>query len=265
MFAPENNSTKAKGTYKRVPALDKCFAVLDLMTRVKQPMGISGISNALGYHKSTVFNIVHTLEDLGVLENGSESKFRLGPRLYALGKAAGGGSELVSTVHPYLEEIGERTRLSVFLGIRSGNMAMILDKVDSPTDIRISSEVGMAIPLFAGAGGKVLLSQLSDKELDSLLSENKLLKFTSASCVNKKKFKEMIRRVRQEAFAMDDEEYVEGIRALAVPLRLHRQNLEAAVWVVGLKNRIRDESMPAFRSMLKEISEVIETRLWNGG
>jgi len=265
MFAIENSALKLNVTFKRVPALDKCFAMLDLMARMKRAVGISELSNALGYHKSTVFNMVHTLVDLGVLENGAESRFRLGPRLYVLGKAAGGGSELVSTVHPYLEEIGKKTRLSVFLGVRSGSRAVILDKVDSPTDIRISSEVGMAIPIFAGAGGRVLLSQLSDAELDSMLSESKLVKFTSVSCVNKKKYKGMIKRAKQEGFALDDEEYVEGIRALAVPLQLHRQNLEAAVWVVGLKSQIKDESIPAFTSMLQDISEMIETRLWNGG
>jgi IclR family KDG regulon transcriptional repressor len=265
MFALENNHPTSKGAFKRVPAVDKCFAMLGLMARMRQPMGISDLSNALGYHKSTVFNMVHTLVDLGVLENGGEGKFRFGPRLYALGKAAGGGSELVSTIRPYLEEVGEKTRLSVFLGIRSGSRAIIMDKVDSPTDIKVSSEVGMAIPLLAGAGGKVLLSQLSDEEMDGLLSESKLVKFTGRSCVNRKKYKEMIKRARKEGFAVDDEEYIEGVRAVAVPLRLHRENLEAALWVVGLKSQIKDAAIPAFRSMLQEVAETIETRLWNGG
>jgi IclR family KDG regulon transcriptional repressor len=257
----ENRSRgKSKGTYKRVPALDKCFAILHLMVRIKRPMGISDMSNALGYHKSTVFNMVHTLVDLGVLENGSDGKFRFGPQLYSLGKAAGGGSELVSTIRPYLEEIGEKTRLSAFLGICSGNRAIIMDKVDSPTDIKVSSEAGMAIPLLAGAGGKVLLSQLSDTELDNFLSENKLEKFTDLSCASKKKYKEMIKRAEREGFALDDEEYIEGVRAFAVPLRLHRENLKAAIWVVGLKSQIKDGALPAFKTMLKDIAKKIEAR-----
>jgi DNA-binding IclR family transcriptional regulator len=266
MFAIENNrSMGAKGSHKRVPALDKCFAMLDFMARVKQPMGISDLSNALGYHKSTVFNMVHTLVNLGVLENGSEGKFRFGPRLYSLGKAAGHGSELVSTVRPHLEEIGERTKLSVFLGIRSGNRAIIMDKIDSPMDIKVSSEAGMSIPLFAGAGGKVLLSQLPEMELNGLLSETELVKFTPASCVNRKKYKDMIMRARRERFALDDEEYIEGVRAVAVPLRLNRENLEAAIWVVGLKSQIKDEAVPMLKTLLQEIADKIEIRLRNGG
>jgi DNA-binding IclR family transcriptional regulator len=266
MFATENNiPERTKGTYKRVPALDKCFAILDLMARMKRPMGISDLSNALGYHKSTVFNMVHTLADHGVLENGSEGKFRFGPRLYSLGKAAGGGSEIVSTIRPYLREISEKTRLSVFLGFRSGQRAVIMDKVDSLTDIKISSEAGMSIPLLAGAGGKVLLSQLSREEVDNILSANRLVKFTDLSCVNKKKYKQMIKKAQREGFALDDEEYIEGIRALAVPLNLYRGNQEAAIWIVGLKSQLRDEALPGLKSMLQDIAEKIETRLWNGG
>jgi IclR family KDG regulon transcriptional repressor len=249
-----------EGKFKRVPALDKCFAILDLMARTKKPLGISDLSNALAYHKSTVFNMVYTLVDLGILENGMDGKFRFGSRLYSLGKASGGGSELVSTIRPYLEEINRKTKLSVFLGILSGKRAVITDKVDSPFDIKVSSEAGMAIPLVAGAGGKVLLSQLSDPEVDHILSESKLTKFTPTSCINKKRYKNLIKKAREEGFALDDEEYIEGVRALAVPLRLHRGNLLSAIWVVGLKSQIKDEVLPSFRSMLKEIARRIETR-----
>ena len=70
-----------EGKFKRVPALDKCFAILDLMAHTKKPLGISDLSNALAYHKSTVFNMAYTLVDLGILENGTEGKFRFGPGL----------------------------------------------------------------------------------------------------------------------------------------------------------------------------------------
>ena len=67
--------------FKRVPALDKCFDILDFLANSSKAPGISEISKALGYHKSTVFNIVHTLVDLGVLEREPENKFRFGTRL----------------------------------------------------------------------------------------------------------------------------------------------------------------------------------------
>ena len=62
-----NQIPAMKIAFKRVPAIDKCFAILDLFARIKKPLGISEICKALGFNKSTVFNMVHTLDDLGIL------------------------------------------------------------------------------------------------------------------------------------------------------------------------------------------------------
>ena len=250
-----------KTAFKRVPALDKCFAMLELFARSKKPLGVSEISKALSLNKSTVFNIVHTLDDLGVLEKVVEGKFQFGTRLYILGRSAGRGSELISTVHPYLEEINHRTKLSAFLGIRSGLTAVIIDKADAAFDIKIFSEIGMRIPLLAGAGGRAFLSQLPDTEVDDILSKNDLRRFTPNACVNKKKYIEMISEVRTDGIAIDMEEYIEGIRAFAIPLNINRPNTQVALWVVGLKRQISDETIPRYSTYLKKIAQEIEIKL----
>ncbi len=248
-----------KTEYKRVPALDKCFSILELFSRGKKPLGISEISKALNFNKSTVFNMVHTLTDLGVLENG-DNKFRFGPRLYVLGKAAGEGSGLIHTVHPYLEEISQKTNLTALLGMRSDLEAIILDKADSAFDLRISSEIGMRIPLVAGAHGKVLLSQLPDAKIDKVLQQNVLKRFTPFSCVTRKKYKEMVKKAGENGIAIDKEEYIEGVRALAVPLNINRKVLQVAIWAVGLKRQLKDEVIPSYSSLLKKIAKEIEDR-----
>ncbi|MCK5419617.1 MAG: helix-turn-helix domain-containing protein, partial [Desulfobacterales bacterium] len=53
-----------KASFKRVPAIDKTFAILELVAKSKEPLGISEITRALDFNKSTVFNIIHTLTDL---------------------------------------------------------------------------------------------------------------------------------------------------------------------------------------------------------
>ena len=120
-----------KREFKRVPALDKCFRVLELFVATERPLRISEIARTLDYNKSTVYNILHTLTDLDVLEHAEGNTFRFGARLYTLGRSAGSGSELISTVHPFLEEINRRTRFSVFLGLRSNRHVVVLDNVDS--------------------------------------------------------------------------------------------------------------------------------------
>lgn len=247
--------------FNRVPAVDKCFAMLKLFAHSKKPLGVSDISKALNFNKSTVFNIVHTLDDLGVLEKVAEGKFQFGTRLYILGRAAGRGSELIGTVHPYLEEINHHTKLSAFLGIRSGQTAVIIDKADAAFNIKIHSEIGMKIPLLAGAGGRAFLAQLSDAEVDEILSTTELKRFTPNACVNKKQYKEMVKQVRTDGIAIDMEEYIEGIRAFALPLNVKRANTQVALWVVGLKGQISEETISRYSTYLKKIAEEIEIRL----
>lgn len=262
LFSIENDRVPEKimrAEFKRVPALDKCFSILELFVREKRSLGISEISSALRFNKSTVYNIIHTLTDLGVLDNG-DNKFRFGPKLYVLGKAAENSSEMIQVIHPYLQDISEKTHLTTFLGMRSDIKAIILDRADSSSAFKISSEIGTRIPLFAGAHGKALLSLQSDDEINKILSQNELKQFTRFSCVDKKKYLDLIKKVRKERIAIEKEEYIEGVRALAVPLKLKRRDLHMAIWCVGLKNQIKDKLIISYSTLFKEIADKIENQ-----
>lgn len=246
---------------KRVPAVDKCFAILDLLVRSKEPLGISDLSGKLDLNKSTVFHIVHTLADLNVLENQRDGKFVLGTKFYILGNMAGKRSKLIQTAHPYLEMINERTKLSAFLGLRSDRQAILIDKVDSAYGIKVSSEIGMQMPILAGAGIKAMLSQLPDEAIDDILARTELKKYTSHSIVDKAAYKEEILEVRKQGIAFDREEYIEGMVAFAIPIKVNSRDVQAAVWAVGLTRQVPDPSIPELTQFLKGISEEINYRL----
>jgi IclR family KDG regulon transcriptional repressor len=249
-----------KAQFKRVPAIDKCFSILNLFADSKQSLGISDISKQLELNKSTVFNIIHTLKSIGVLEQYHDGKFHFGSLLYLLGNSNGKKSDLIQTVHPYLEKINRETGLSAFLGIRSELRAIIVDKVDTANDIKISSEIGMRLPLLAGAGGKALLCQLSDEEIDHIVTENALKQFTCKTCTDRKTFKKDILKIRENGIAFDDEEYIEGIVAFAVPLKAYRPDLQAAIWAVGLKQQVSPANKPKINGFLKTVAAEINLR-----
>ena len=246
--------------YKRVPAINKCFSILALMAEAKRPFGFNEIVKNLGLNKSTVFNILHTLNDLGVLEKGPDALFRLGPRLFILGDAAAGGSELIQTVHPYLETINREFKLSSFFGILSDQKVIILDKADRAHRIKISSEIGMRIPIFAGVAGKALLSQLPETDIDEILSENTPKRYTPRTIIDKTAYKKEILGVKKTGIAYDREEYIEGLIAVAVPLQTYREDLQAAIWAVGLKQEFREDAMMRITQFLSNIVKEINYR-----
>ncbi len=250
---------KRKESLKKVPAVEKCFAILGLLSTNGEGMTLSAISRHLNYPKSTVFNIMGTLASLGIVENGPGGTYVLGPRLYTLGMKAKESIDLVNVARPYLEELSRITKLSAFLGTLSSDGVIILDKVDSPFDIKVSSEIGMKIPLVAGATGKIFLAQMDDPELEEALATLDLKKFTPHTCINKKEYKKIIRDVQEQGIAFDDEEYILGIRAIAAPIRWPGR--KAGIWVVGLKSQLDDHKMKEFAKLLKKISKDIEKRL----
>jgi len=243
--------------FKTVHAIEKCFGILGLLAEQKRPLGTSEISDALGLHKGTVFNILHTLVALGVLQK-EEGKFFFGARLYLLGRAAEEETNLISKIHPYLVQISEQTNLSAFLGMRAGRKAVILDKSESTLDMRISAPIGSRIPLLAGAHGKAFLAQLPDSRIRDIISREELQAFTPHSCVSKEAYLEQIEKVRREGVALDHQEYMEGVRALAAPLNINRKDLQLAIWAVGLNGQIKENTAGGFARLLKGIVKEIE-------
>ena len=246
--------------YKPVPAIEKCFSVLELMAERKRPLGFTEIVRELGLNKSTVFNLLHTLNDLGVLDKGTDGLFHLGSKLFILGNAAASGSDLVQTVHPYLEKLNSEYRLSSFFGILSGKSVLIIDKADKAQKIKISSEIGMKISVFAGVAGKALLSQLSEREVDDILKKMEIKKYTSKTITDKSAFKDEILKVRETGIAYDMEEYIEGLIAAAVPVITNREDLQAAVWTVGLKQEFKKNALKRISDFLLKTADEINFR-----
>jgi IclR family KDG regulon transcriptional repressor len=247
--------------FKRVPAIDKCFSILDLLAQSRESFGISGISERLGLNKSTVFNIVHTLMDLGILENRLNGKFVFGTRFYILGNMAGKSSDFIQTIHPYLKSINQKTKLSAFLGIRSDLQVILIDKVDSAYGIKLSSEIGMKMPILAGAGIKATLSQLSDEEIDEILAKTELKKYTPYSITDKSIYKAEILEVRKQGIAYDREEYIEGMVAFAIPIKANVRKLQASIWAVGMTRQVPGDSIPEITEFLKGVAKEINYRL----
>jgi IclR family KDG regulon transcriptional repressor len=246
---------------KRVPAVDKCFSILKLFSKAKQTLGISDIAHQLDLNKSTVFNIIHTLVDLQILEQCPDNKFKLGLQLFSLGHAARKNSDFIQMLHPYLEKINQETKLSAFLGMRSGLHAVIIDKADTAFNIKLASEVGMRLPLLAGAGGMALLCQLPDNEIDQILSNNKLQRFTPVSITNKRAYKTAVLKVREKGVAIEWEEYIEGIVAFAIPLNFHQVETQVAIWSVGLKRQVPKKNIPKICTYFIKTAAEINSQL----
>ena len=109
----------------------------------------------------------------------------------------------------------------------------------------------MQIPISAGVAGKAILAQLSEAKIDGILSEITPKPYTSKTIIDKADYKKEILEVKKTGIAYDREEYIEGLIAVAVPLKAYRKDLQATIWVVGLKQEFREEE--AMKRIVKSL------------
>ena len=224
------------------PILYKAFAILDEIAAEQQKLGISDLARKLSMSKGTLHGITQAFLDLGIITQDSNKKYSLGPTLIELGNKALAGDDLRVSLRPFLEELHSEFRETVFLGTSDGTRITIIDKVDSPSGLKISAPVGTRIPLLAGAAGKIFLAAISDEDLQGLLREP-LPKFTDKSITDRGKYIEAIKKVREQGYATDFEEYMQGVNAVCVPVTDMYGQTKAAIWIVGFSNSFHNDKI----------------------
>jgi DNA-binding IclR family transcriptional regulator len=134
----------------------------------------------------------------------------------------------------------------------------MLDMVESHHEMKITSPPGTRLPIIAGATGKVFLSQLEEKRAKEIIQKIGLVKFTSKSIVDQKKFFKEVEETKKRGYAIDDEEYMLGVKAIAAPIQTS-SSPPAAIWVVGFTSSLNDQKMEKvileIRKTAKEISD----------
>ncbi len=257
-----NVSKSSPGGYK-APAVGKAFELLRTVARSRQGLGLSELASELGYSKSTTHGLVHALIHEGALvqANGGK-KLLLGSTVVELAFQSWNYLIINREAQPILDELREDIGESVFLGVfnRSNARAIIMATSEATKPLKISSPPGTTIPLFAGAVGKVFLSGMDDTRALELIRENGLPRFTENSIVSENELMAELARVRERCWAMDDEEYIPGVRAVAASLgNLH--GLPLAIWVVGFAGSMGDNKIEAITQATLETTEKLRSVL----
>ncbi len=248
------------GRYQ-APTVKKAFQILQLISERDQGARISDLSKKLEISKSTVHGIASALERIGaVIRNPSTKRYVLGVTLFELGKAAFSRIDLKDTARPIMEILMERAQESVFLGVRNGENVTIIDIVESHQDLKITAPIGTSIPLFAGAVGKVFMASIPEQEAKDLIRTTGLHRFTENTIIDFDKFLNAIRDARQNGFAIDDEEYIGGVRAVASAIKGNGE-LNLAIWVVGFKSRMNSKKMTGLTKETRWAAEMISLKI----
>jgi DNA-binding IclR family transcriptional regulator len=220
----------------KAPAVQKAFQLLRAVAESKQQFGLTELSHQLGYSKSTTHGLVHALLREGALSQDPRGrKLFLGPTITDLAFSSWNYLKLIEIAQPAIDDLRDQVHETVFFGAFIKKRILIMAIAEGSRPMKISASLGTTLPLFAGAAAKVLLARESSERIQELIREEGLPAYTSRSIIAEQDYLDEIQRVRSQGFAVDDEEYLTGIRAVAASLN-NREGPALAIWIVGLSS-----------------------------
>jgi DNA-binding IclR family transcriptional regulator len=232
------------GGMRRVPAVDRAVRLLDSLRRAGGSRGISELARELGLHKATVRDILLTLEHHGLVErDAATARFRLGAGLARFAVAARPSETLAAVARPFLRRLVEQTGETALVTVLDGPRQLVVAEDEPAGALKISAPVGRRLPLLAGAPAKVLLAAAAPARLDALLGAGPLPRYTTRSITELAAYRAELRAVRQRGYALDDEEFLDGVRAVSAPVRGAEGAVVAALTVVGFSTRLAPERL----------------------
>lgn len=212
---------------------------------------MSQLSHLLDLPKATVSRLCSTLIKYDFLGYNQESKqYSLGLKLFELGSIVFSSFSLRRVASHHLTELQSKLGKTVFLGVLQDCELLYIDKKeDFKNPIRFASDIGTRRPPYFGMLGQALMAFLPDKEVDRLLQKCPLIPSTRKSITKEREFRDKLRTVREQGFAIDEETALEGITGVAAPIRDFTNRVVAAVGVgfislsedsKGLKKIVKD-------------------------
>ncbi len=224
-------------------------------------LGVTELGRRLGVHKATASRLAATLAEHGFVDRDpATERYRLGFGLIGLAGSAMAGLDLVRTARPILEQLAERTRETVNLGVRSGDAVAYIDQVSGNRSVVNVSWVGLRTGLHTTSNGKVLLAWMDPAERARIMA-GPLERATPHTITDPSELEEQLALVRSRGYAQTLEELEEGLNAVAAPVRQGDGEIVAALSVSGPAFRIRPVDLPRIARLTTDAARAVSRRL----
>ncbi len=246
MIAPRN--TKPNNL---VQALERVALLLDTLGRHSRGSSVRDLSAGVKLPKATTHRLLSSLQYLGFVRQDPRSRnYFLGFKLVELGNLLLGQLDIRREAEPYLRDLVERTSETVHLVFLDQYEIVYIDKVEmnpASAGLKMASRIGSRNPAHCCAVGKVLLAHLPEEEWDEFIKAKGLPRRTENTITDAVRFRDHLRSVRAQGFAVDAEENEKGIRCVAAPVFSERGVPVAAISV----------SVPVFRAPNRAVQEFL--------
>lgn len=204
---------------RSVQSVDRALDLLEALTGADGEVSITMVASRTGLHVSTAHRLLATLLRRGyVRQNPDTSRYYAGPKLTVLAEGGSRFGELRLRARPVLQALAESTRETANLSVLDDTAAVYLDTVAGPQMVRLFTTVGNRVPLHATGAGKALLAWLPVPRREAILERIDLRPHTVHTIASADALRKALEEIRERGYAVDDEEFDDGVRCVAVPV-----------------------------------------------
>lgn len=245
-------------------AIIRAIEILEVISRSDDTPQLAEICRAVNLPKATVYRILGTLEHAGyVSKEPGAKRYQCGHRLHDISMRVLQNSPARAARRAILEELVEETGETCNLAVPDVHTVSYLDRVEASWPLKVTLGVGSRIPMYASASGKLFMSFMPRRSCDRFIRTTPLVAYTENTLVDPSRLMSELDRIRTNDFAIDDQEYLNGINCVAVPVRNHEGEVVAAVATHGCSMRMpvsqAMEFLPQMRQAAEAISQTLES------
>jgi IclR family acetate operon transcriptional repressor len=203
----------------QIPTNLRLLLLLEEVSRAGVPVTPADLTDALGLPKPTVHRLFNTAEEAGFLQRDIDGRsYGPGPRLRRLSVNTLSSQRLrtvrLSILNAVVEKMGETCNIAV----PDRECMVYLDRIETKWPLRIQLPVGTKVPFHCTASGKMYLSSLNPRYLDRYLASRELEEHTDRTITDTAALKAELIKTRKRGYSTDDEEFMESMVAVAVPI-----------------------------------------------
>ena len=244
-----------------VRAVERAMQILGCFDEEHPERGISEIAQVVDLHKATAHRIVTTLVNYGYLERAADGqKYRLGLELANLGFKVIRRMDLRREALPYMTQLVQRWDETCDLSIFDQGEVFYIEVMHGNRTLMIAAAVGQRLPAHCTASGKLFMSYLPSEELDGILGK-KLVSHTANTITSPDELRKQLEVIRNQGYAVDDEELESGVRAVAAPICSRQGAMVAAISILSPTSRMTLDRIPEIASTLTKATRAISHRM----
>lgn len=245
---------------KTIGSVIKAVEVLEELAKSEDGLGVTEISNRLNYGVSATYHLLNTLKQCNIIEQDKKTKkYRIGFELFRICGMAKRQNTLASLAQPYLDKLREMVGETSNLVVLDGNEVIYIAQSESTKLLKLFTQLGAKVPFYCTGGGKAILSYQPKKVQDLVLNNTNFIKFTGNTLSDINELVRELDIIRQQGYAMDNEEREEGVTCIAAPVFDCYGEAIASISISGPTYRLKEKGITTIiknvTDTAKELSE----------